>query len=307
MYEDHDRSRVHQRARTLVPRVPKMANSSDLRLIQPVSNANRGIRGDGTDANVSRLEQDERQHNIRRDVSGTRGTDLATNNQRINTGTTGASAGAAAVNAPSDAFVTESASAWTQFMADMLGALDIALAAQGAAEDGAIDSNEWNDIFGKASKDGQVTLLEISSMYAGLQDMHDKGALTDDEYKDGVGALERELSARYSGGRSDGLDQMARLYVNVLAGGEGLANDATAVTNDRRPTAERIDRSAPAEDVETQVMARRRLDDDVEGAEQRARLNVRRTGVNDDLATTLADIGINRQVADVAGPRREML
>ncbi|HSI06707.1 MAG: hypothetical protein ACAI38_08240 [Myxococcota bacterium] len=289
-----------------------MANSSDLRLIQPVSNANRGIRGDGTELNISRIEQDERAQNVRRNVDGTRGTDLATGSQnRINTGATSTSTaatstGAAAVTPPNDAFVTASANAWTQFMADMLGALDIALSAQDAAKDGSIDSAEWNDIFSKASKDGEVTLLEISSMYAGLQDMHDKGALTDDEYQQGVGALERELSARYSGGRSDGLDQMARLYINVLEGGEGIADDATAVTNDRRTGAERLERNDPAEDVETQVM-RRRLDEEDQGVEGRARLNVRRTDVNDQLATTLTDIGINRQVPDVNAPRREML
>jgi hypothetical protein len=289
-----------------------MANSSDLRLIHPVSSANRGIRGDGTALNVSRIEQDERAQNVRRNLDGTRGTDLATTGQdRINTGATSTSTGAASSNAatvatPSDAFVTESANAWTQFMADMLGALDIALTAQDAAKDGSIDSAEWNGIFSKASKDGQVTLLEISSMYAGLQDMHDKGALTDDEYQQGVGALERELSARYSGGRSDGLDQMARLYINVLEGGEGIDDDTTAVTNDRRPAAERLERNDPVEDVETQVM-RRRLDDEDQGVEGRARLNVRRTDVNDQLATTLTDIGINRQVAEINPPRREML
>ena len=285
-----------------------MANNSDLRLIHPVSSANRGIRGDGTDLSLSRIEQDERAQNVRRTLDGTRGTDLANGQSRINTGSTstGTSTGAAAVTAPNDAFVTQNANAWTEFMADMLGALDIALTAQDAAKDGSIDSAEWNDIFSKASKDGQVTLLEISSMYAGLQDMHDKGALTDEEYKDGVGALERELSARYSGGRSNGLDEMARLYINVLEGGDGVNDEATAITSDRRPAAERLERNDPAEDVETQVM-RRRLDEEDQGVEGRARLNVRRSDVNDRLATTLTDIGINRQVADVNPPRREML
>ncbi len=286
-----------------------MANNSDLRLIQPVSSANRGIRGDGTDLSLSRIEQDERAQNVRRTLDGTRGSDLANGQNRINTGstsTTGTSTGSAAVTAPNDAFVTQNANAWTEFMADMLGALDIALTAQDAAKDGSIDSAEWNDIFEKASKDGQVTLLEMSSMYAGLQDMHDKGALTDEEYKDGVGALERELSARYSGGRSNGLDEMARLYINVLEGGDGVNDEPTAITNDRRPAAERLERNDPAEDIETQVM-RRRLDEEDQGVEGRARLNVRRTDVNDRLATTLTDIGINRQVADVNPPRREML
>ena len=287
-----------------------MANNSDLRLIHPVSSANRGIRGDGTDLTLSRVEQDERAQNIRRNLDGTRGTDLAHGQNRINTGSTGTSTGTssstAAVAPPSDAFVTQSANAWTQFMADMLGALDIALTAQDAAKDGSIDSAEWNDIFSKASKDGQVTLLEISSMYAGLQDMHDKGALSDDEYQQGVGALERELSARYSGGRSNGLDEMARLYINVLEGSDATNDQATAVNNERRPAAERLERNEPVEDMETQVM-RRRLDDEDQGVEGRARLNVRRNDVNDQLATTLTDIGINRRVSDVTPPRGEML
>lgn len=241
----------------------------------------RGIRGDGTDANSSQTAQASRAHDLQRgNGQGLRTSEGGASNVRINardnaTQQSGSSSATSqTVAAPSDNFATTQASAWQQFMADMLGALDVALSAQDAAKDGKITSDEWSDIFGKATKDGQVSLLEISAMYAGLQDMHDKGALDDTEYKDGVASLERELSARYSGGNANanGLDNLARMYLQTLDTGGGLDDDTTAIT-----------------------------------ASANRNVTQRRIDVNDDLSATLTDIGIRRHAADVNDPNRGTL